>query len=140
MRSNPNFLLFESLKQKFLSKFWNFFQLQLYPAGYWDELTMAFVFKRKHGWYIIQAYFPTYLTIMISWISFCLGEKSMPARTVIGVNSLLALGVQFGNIISNLPRVNYVKAIGNLENFLFNFAFCCPLESGIDFDSKYLIK
>ena len=28
--------------------------MQIYPAGWWDELTVAFVFKRRYGWYIIQ--------------------------------------------------------------------------------------
>lgn len=36
-----------------------------YPAGFWHELTMVFHFKRRAGWYILQAYLPTYLTIFI---------------------------------------------------------------------------
>lgn len=36
-----------------------------YPAGSWHELTMKFHFKRRAGWYILQAYLPTYLTIFI---------------------------------------------------------------------------
>jgi hypothetical protein len=30
--------------------------------------------------------------------SFCLGAKMIPARTMLGVNSLLALIFQFGNV------------------------------------------
>jgi hypothetical protein len=87
------------------------YYFQEYPAGYWDELTIHFYFRRRAGWYILQAYLPSYLTICISWISFYLGS-GIAARTLLGVNSMLALTFQFGNIIQNLPRVSYVKAIG----------------------------
>uniref|UniRef100_A0A0N5AHQ4 Ligand-gated ion channel 50 n=1 Tax=Syphacia muris TaxID=451379 RepID=A0A0N5AHQ4_9BILA len=99
-----------------------------YPAGYWHELTMKFHFKRRAGWYILQAYLPTYLTICISWISFALGTQAIPARTMLGVNSLLAMTFQFGNIIRNLPRVSYVKAIDVWMLSCMTFVFCSLLE------------
>ncbi|TKR81285.1 hypothetical protein L596_015183 [Steinernema carpocapsae] len=99
-----------------------------YPAGIWNELTMTFVFNRRYGWYIFQAYIPTYLTIFISWISFCLGSKMIPARTMLGVNSLLALTFQFGNIMRNLPRVSYVKALDVWMLSCLTFVFCSLLE------------
>uniref|UniRef100_A0A0N4ZEI1 Ligand-gated ion channel 50 n=1 Tax=Parastrongyloides trichosuri TaxID=131310 RepID=A0A0N4ZEI1_PARTI len=99
-----------------------------YPAGLWHELTMEFHFNRRAGWYILQAYLPTYLTICISWISFALGTKAIPARTMLGVNSLLAMTFQFGNIIRNLPRVSYVKAIDVWMLSCMTFVFCSLLE------------
>ncbi|VDM73080.1 unnamed protein product [Strongylus vulgaris] len=83
-----------------------------YPAGMWDELHVQIMFERRFVWYFMQAYLPTYLTILISWISFALGPRAIPARTMLGVNALLAMIFQFGNIMRNLPRVSYIKAIG----------------------------
>ncbi|KIH63308.1 hypothetical protein ANCDUO_06391 [Ancylostoma duodenale] len=55
---------------------------------------VVFTFKRRYGFYIIQAYVPTYLTIIVSWVSFCMEPKALPARTTVGISSLLALTFQ----------------------------------------------
>lgn len=78
----------------------------------WDELHVRLSFGRRSVWYFMQAYVPSYLVICISWVSFSLGSKAIPARTMLGVNALLAMIFQFGNIMRNLPRVSYIKAIG----------------------------
>ncbi|VDK42508.1 unnamed protein product [Anisakis simplex] len=85
----------------------------VYAAGMWDELQVRFTFKRRYVWYFLQSYVPTYLTIFISWIAFSLGPspKAIQARTMLGVNALLAIIMQFGSTLRKLPRVSYVKAI-----------------------------
>ncbi|VBB28286.1 unnamed protein product [Acanthocheilonema viteae] len=114
-----------------LSSYNTSIELVTYPAGIWNELTMTFTFTRRYGWYIFQAYVPTYLTIFISWISFCLSAKMIPARTMLGVNSLLALTFHFGNIMRNLPRVSYVKAFDVWMLSCLSFVFCSLLELAI---------
>ncbi|KHN77952.1 Ligand-gated ion channel 50 [Toxocara canis] len=80
----------------------------VYPAGMWDELQVRFTFKRRCVWYFLQSYVPTYLTIIISWIAFSLGPspKAVQARTMLGVNALLAIIMQFGSTLRKLPRVS----------------------------------
>ncbi|KAK6753454.1 hypothetical protein RB195_012814 [Necator americanus] len=102
-----------------------------YPAGWWDELHVRLTFERRYIWYFMQAYLPTYLTIFISWISFSLGPRAIPARTMLGVNSLLAMIFQFGNIMRNLPRVSYIKAIDVWMLMSMTFVFCSLLELAI---------
>ncbi|CAI5448753.1 unnamed protein product [Caenorhabditis angaria] len=102
-----------------------------YPAGMWDELHVTLVFERRFIWYFMQAYLPTYLTIFISWVSFALGPRAIPARTMLGVNSLLAIVFQFGNIMRNLPRVSYIKGIDVWMLVSMTFIFCSLLELAI---------
>ena len=44
--------------------------------GYWDQLQAEFTFKRRYGFYILQAYVPTYLTI-IGWFFFSLSKLNI---------------------------------------------------------------
>ncbi|KAL3077351.1 hypothetical protein niasHS_013340 [Heterodera schachtii] len=103
----------------------------LFPNGYWDELQVRFTFKRRYGFYILQAYVPTYLTIIVSWVGFCMEPKALPARTTVGVSSLLALTLQFGNIHKNLPRVSYVKAMDVWMLGCISFVFGTMIELAV---------
>ncbi|KAL3986297.1 Neurotransmitter-gated ion-channel ligand binding domain family protein [Acanthocheilonema viteae] len=87
-----------------------------YPAGVWDHLNIKLYFRRSYGFYLLQIYLPTYCMVLISWISFWLDRRSLPARVTVGVSSMMALTLQYSNVARTLPKVSYVKG---LDLFMF---------------------
>ncbi|VDP29443.1 unnamed protein product [Soboliphyme baturini] len=87
--------------------------------------------RRRYGFYILQAYVPAYLVVLISWISFFLGTDMIQPRTLLGVHSLLALTYQFGTVLADLPKTSDVKAIDVWILCCMAFIFCSLLELAI---------
>ena len=81
--------------------------IQHYPNGDWDQLVVTFYFQRRFGFYFMQAYVPTYLTILISWVSFSIDFRAIPARTTLGVSSLLAMTFQYVPRLSNAFKFEF---------------------------------
>uniref|UniRef100_A0A914KHI0 Uncharacterized protein n=1 Tax=Meloidogyne incognita TaxID=6306 RepID=A0A914KHI0_MELIC len=117
---------------------------EYYKAGEWYRLTLEMGFRRRYGYYILQyhikrsdstlnnpplkVYANTYINVFLSWIAFCISLKALSARVILSVNTLISLCVQFGNIISSLPPVSYVKPIDVFMFVCIAFIFASLLE------------
>ncbi|XP_015916561.1 glycine receptor subunit alpha-2-like isoform X1 [Parasteatoda tepidariorum] len=80
-------------------------------TGVFSFLNVSFVFVRQNGYHLIQTYLPTFLLVMVSWVSFWVPVEAAPARVALGVTTLLSLVTVASGIRSQLPPVSYAKAI-----------------------------
>ncbi|KAJ7355061.1 hypothetical protein OS493_028278 [Desmophyllum pertusum] len=83
----------------------------MYYAGNWSRLQSSFGFIRRSGYFLIQIYAPCGLTVMLSWISFCIPRDATAARTVLGITSVLTITTILNMLNTAMPKVSYVKAI-----------------------------
>lgn len=98
--------------------------LLLFFSGNFTSLGAIFHFKRDFGFYLLQEFIPTILVVALSWVSFWIDERSVPARVSLGITTVLAITTLIFGIQASMPRVGHVKAIDVflLGSFLFVFA------------------
>ncbi len=48
---------------------------------------------------------------MVAWISFFIMPEAAPARVTLGISSLIAMVLQYGNMASSLPKVKNPRNI-----------------------------
>ncbi|CAL8078483.1 unnamed protein product [Calicophoron daubneyi] len=80
-------------------------------TGSFSCLEVEFQLQRRFGFYLIYAYLPSMLVVSIAWVSFLLDPSAVPGRVSIGLLCVLALITQSAAILTQLPRVSYIKAM-----------------------------
>ncbi|XP_077483291.1 glycine receptor subunit alphaZ1-like [Amblyomma americanum] len=127
--SNP-IILFEGLKlpQFEIQNINTSICMEKFHIGEYSCLKADFHLQRSLGYHMVQSYLPTVLIVVISWVSFWLDVESIPARTTLGVTTLLTISSKGSGIQSNLPPVSYVKAIDVWMGACTGFVFSALLE------------
>ncbi|KAL5012323.1 hypothetical protein ScPMuIL_010874 [Solemya velum] len=94
-------------------------------------LRADFHLARNIGHYIIQMYIPSFLIVMLSWVSFWLNVGSVPGRVSLGVLSVLTISTQSSSVNAALPQVSYTKAIDIWMATCLVFVFAALIEFAI---------
>jgi len=97
-------------------------------TGEYSCLKVLLVFKREFSYYLLTIYVPSCMLVIVSWVSFWLDSKSVPARVSLGVTTLLTMSTQTAGVNRSLPPVAYTKAIDVWSGACVVFVFSALLE------------
>lgn len=80
------------------------------------------------GYYLIQMYIPSLLTVILSWVSFWINMDAAPARVGLGITTVLTMTTQSSGSRASLPKVGNWK---NIHSYTSNYWFNCPFKETI---------
>jgi len=66
---------------------------------------VKFYLERQMGYYLIQMYIPSLLTVILSWVSFWINMDAAPARVGLGITTVLTMTTQSSGSRASLPKV-----------------------------------
>ncbi|CAK6442506.1 unnamed protein product [Pipistrellus nathusii] len=98
------------------------------PSGDYVLMTIYFELSRRMGYFTIQTYIPCILTVVLSWVSFWIKKDATPARTALGITTVLTMTTLSTIARNSLPRVSYVTAMDLFVTVCFLFVFAALME------------
>uniref|UniRef100_A0A4W3I8L1 GABA(C) receptor n=1 Tax=Callorhinchus milii TaxID=7868 RepID=A0A4W3I8L1_CALMI len=117
------------LSQFFIKEFRASNGLALYSStGWYNRLFINFILRRHIFFFLLQTYFPTMLMVMLSWVSFWIDRRAVPARVSLGITIILTMSTIITGVNASMPRVSYVKAVDIYLWVSFLFVFLSIIE------------
>eukprot|EP00111_Clytia_hemisphaerica_P019967 TCONS_00058879-protein len=74
-----------------------------HTIGQWKGLIIEFTFYRNAPLYLIRDFLPCTLIVMLSWVNFWINFRSTPARTALGITTVLTIVTMTNNVRNNSP-------------------------------------
>ncbi|XP_036161793.1 gamma-aminobutyric acid receptor subunit epsilon [Myotis myotis] len=94
-------------------------------------ITLFFNVSRRFGFNAVQNYVPSSMTTVMSWISFWIKKESAPARTSLGITSVLTITTLGSCSQKNFPRESYVTALDVYIAICFLFCIFALVEFAV---------
>ncbi|XP_078256354.1 gamma-aminobutyric acid receptor subunit rho-1-like [Rhinoraja longicauda] len=118
-----------SLSQFMIKEFRTTTKLAFYSStGWYNRLYIHFKLHRHIFFFLLQTYFPATLMVMLSWVSFWIDRRAVPARVPLGITTVLTMSTIITGVNASMPRVSYIKAVDIYLWVSFVFVFLSVLE------------
>ncbi|XP_030051500.1 gamma-aminobutyric acid receptor subunit rho-2-like [Microcaecilia unicolor] len=120
------------LSQFLIQKFHTTSRLAFYSStGWYNRLYINFTLRRHIFFFLLQTYFPATLMVMLSWVSFWIDRRAVPARVSLGITTVLTMSTIITGVNASMPRVSYIKAVDIYLWVSFVFVFLSVLEYAV---------
>ncbi|XP_014373068.1 gamma-aminobutyric acid receptor subunit rho-3 [Alligator sinensis] len=118
-----------SLSQFFIEEFSASSGLAFYSStGWYNRLFINFALRRHIFFFVLQSYFPAMLMVMLSWVSFWIDRRAVPARVSLGITTVLTMSTIITGVSASMPQVSYIKAVDIYLWISFVFVFLSVIE------------
>ncbi|XP_072020849.1 glycine receptor subunit alpha-2-like [Amphiura filiformis] len=107
-----------------------------YAIGDYSVAFVRFYFQRQMQSYMLVAYVPSLLLVVLAWVSFWIDAQAAPARVTLGVTTVLTATTLTANTQESLPTETHAKAIDVWLVACLIFVFLALLEYAM---ANYLI-
>ena len=74
-------------------------------TGSYPCAEIRFILRRAIGFFVIQVFVPSILTVIMSWVSFWINIDGVPARVSLGLLTVLTITTQSTGVNASLPKV-----------------------------------
>lgn len=68
------------------------------------------------------------LMVMLSWVSFWIDRRAVPARVSLGITTVLTMSTIITGVSASMPQVSYIKAVDVYLWISFLFVFLSVIE------------
>ncbi|XP_036406593.1 gamma-aminobutyric acid receptor subunit gamma-1-like [Megalops cyprinoides] len=99
-------------------------------SGEYVVMSVFFDLSRRMGYFTIQTYIPCSMIVVLSWVSFWINKDAVPARTSLGITTVLTMTTLSTISRKSLPKVSYVTAMDLFVSVCFIFTFAALMEYG----------
>ncbi|XP_062981361.1 gamma-aminobutyric acid receptor subunit pi [Elgaria multicarinata webbii] len=120
------------LSQYTLEHYYTLLAKSYQETGNYPRLILQFELKRNILYFILETYVPSSLLVILSWVSFWITLDSVPARTCIGVTTVLSMTTLMMGSRNSVTKTNgFIKAIDIYLGICFSFIFGALVEYAV---------
>nr|XP_056712008.1 gamma-aminobutyric acid receptor subunit pi [Euleptes europaea] len=117
------------LSQYAVERYYTFETRSQHETGNYPRLIVQFELKRNILYFLLETYVPSTLLVVLSWVSFWITLDSVPARTCIGVTTVLSMTTLMMGSRNSITKTNgFIKAIDVYLGICFSFIFGALVE------------